>query len=82
MKESFKLLIKLLIEEIGININEQEKKNQIDPVIEREKEIKELEEILCRRNKNNPLLIGAPGVGKTAIVEGLATKIENKRATK
>ena len=69
---------KLLIEELGININERVKQNEIDPVIGREKEIHELEEILCRRTKNNPLLIGEPGVGKTAIVEGLATLIENK----
>ena len=68
---------KLLIEELGININEKVKNNEIDPVIGRNKEINKLEEILCRRTKNNPLLIGAPGVGKTAIVEGLATLIEN-----
>ena len=68
---------KLLIEELGIDINEKVKSNEIDPVIGREKEIRSLEEILCRRTKNNPLLIGDPGVGKTAIVEGLATLIEN-----
>ena len=67
---------KLLIEEIGININELVKQKKIDPVIGRDNEINKLEEILCRRTKNNPLLIGAPGVGKTAIVEGLATLIE------
>ncbi len=67
---------KLLIEELGINLNERAKNNEIDPVIGREKEIKKLEEILCRRTKNNPLLIGEPGVGKTAIVEGLANLIE------
>ena len=67
---------KLLIENLGININEKVKNNEIDPVIGREKEINKLEEILCRRTKNNPLLIGEPGVGKTAIVEGLATLIE------
>lgn len=68
---------KLLIEELGVNINEKVKRNEIDPVIGRDKEIHALEEILCRRTKNNPLLIGDPGVGKTAIVEGLATLIEN-----
>ncbi|MBR7042563.1 MAG: ATP-dependent Clp protease ATP-binding subunit, partial [Bacilli bacterium] len=68
---------KLLIENIGINLNEKVKNNEIDPVIGREKEINKLEEILCRRTKNNPLLIGDPGVGKTAIVEDLATLIEN-----
>ena len=69
---------KLLIEELGINLNDLVKNKQIDPVIERNKEITLVEQILCRRNKNNPLLIGAPGVGKTAIVEGLATLIEKK----
>ena len=68
---------KLLIEELGVNINELAKNNKLDPLIGREEEIRKLEEILCRRTKNNPLLIGAPGVGKTAIVEGLATMIEN-----
>ena len=72
---------KLLIEELGVNINEKVKNNEIDPVIGREKEINALEEILCRRTKNNPLLIGDPGVGKTAIVEGLATLIENNAVT-
>jgi len=69
---------KLLIEELGININEKVRNNEIDPVIGRENEIHSLEEILCRRTKNNPLLIGEPGVGKTAIVEGLAAMIENE----
>jgi ATP-dependent Clp protease ATP-binding subunit ClpC len=49
----------------------------IDPVIGREKEIERLAQILCRRTKNNPILLGDPGVGKTAIVEGLAKKIMN-----
>ena len=69
---------KLLLEEIGININEKVINNEIDPVIGREEEINQIEEILLRRTKNNPLLIGLPGVGKTAIIEGLATLIENK----
>ena len=69
---------KLLIEELGININDKVKKNEIDPVIGRENEINQILKILCRRTKNNPLLIGPPGVGKTAIIEGLATLIENK----
>ena len=70
---------KLLIEELGININEKVNNNEIDPLIGREEEIKKIQEILCRRTKNNPLLIGEPGVGKTAIVEGLATLIENNK---
>ncbi len=68
---------KLLIDELGINLNELAKKNLIDPIIGREEEIKKIEEILCRRTKNNPLLIGAPGVGKTAIIELLACLIES-----
>ena len=69
---------KLLIEEIGVNINEKVKNKEIDPVIGRIEEINKMEEILCRRTKNNPLLIGEPGVGKTAIVEQLALLIENE----
>ena len=68
---------RLLIEELGVNINNKVKNNEIDPVIGRDNEIKKIQEILCRRTKNNPLLIGAPGVGKTAIVEALASLIEN-----
>ena len=66
---------KLLIETLGIDITEQAKSNKLDPVIGREEEINMLQEILCRRTKNNPLLIGAPGVGKTALVEQLANLI-------
>ena len=68
---------KLLIEELGINLTEQAKKKKVDPVVGREKEINRLIEILCRRNKNNPILIGEAGVGKTAIVEELANRIAN-----
>lgn len=67
----------LLIEELGVNLSQKAKNNDLDPVIGRTNEIKKIEEILCRRTKNNPLLIGAPGVGKTAIIEGLALLIEN-----
>ena len=69
---------KLLLEEIGVDINDKVKKKEIDPVVGRDEEINSIEEILLRRTKNNPLLIGEPGVGKTAIVEGLATLIEYK----
>ena len=65
----------LLIEELGVNLTTKANSNEIDPVIGREKEIKKIEEILCRRTKNNPLLLGEPGVGKTAIIEGLALYI-------
>ena len=66
---------KLLIEELGINLNEKVMSNLTDPVIDREKEIDRILEILCRRTKNNPILIGNAGVGKTAIVEELAKRI-------
>jgi len=66
---------KLLIEEIGIDLNKEVKKNNIDPVFGREEETNRLIEILCRRTKNNPVLVGNAGVGKTAIVENLARKI-------
>lgn len=68
---------KLLIEELGINLVEKAKNKKLDPVIGREKEINRLIEILCRRTKNNPILIGEAGVGKTAIIEELASRIAN-----
>ncbi len=58
-----------------INLNELAKSGKIDPVIGREKELNRVMQVLCRRKKNNPLLVGEPGVGKTAIIEGLALKI-------
>ncbi|MBL1229026.1 AAA family ATPase [Enterococcus sp. BWB1-3] len=64
-----------LLGEYGINITEAARNGDIDPVIGRDKEIKRVIEILNRRTKNNPVLIGEPGVGKTAVVEGLAQKI-------
>lgn len=57
------------------NLNEQAKKGKLDPVIGRDDEIRRIIQVLSRRTKNNPLLIGEPGVGKTAIVEGLAGKV-------
>ncbi len=58
-----------------INLNELAKSGKIDPVIGREDELNRVMQVLCRRKKNNPLLVGEPGVGKTAIIEGLALKI-------
>lgn len=58
-----------------INLIEQAKSGKIDPVIGRDEEIRRAIQILARRSKNNPVLIGDPGVGKTAIVEGIATRI-------
>ena len=64
-----------LLEEFGINITDIARRGDIDPVIGRDEEIIRVIEILNRRTKNNPVLIGEPGVGKTAVVEGLAQKI-------
>lgn len=66
---------KLLIEEFSVNLNKKAISNEIDPVIGRDDEMNRLIEILCRRTKNNPLLLGEAGVGKTAIVEELARRI-------
>jgi len=60
-----------------INLNEKAKSGKIDPLIGRHKEVDRTIQILCRRQKNNPLFVGDPGVGKTAIAEGLARKIVN-----
>lgn len=64
-----------LLDHLGTNITDQARAGKIDPVIGRDQEIKRVIETLNRRNKNNPVLIGEPGVGKTAIAEGLALKI-------
>ncbi|MDD2180798.1 MAG: ATP-dependent Clp protease ATP-binding subunit [Bacilli bacterium] len=66
---------KLMLEEIGIDLTSKVYNNELDPVIGRDKEIKRVIEILCRRTKNNPILIGDAGVGKTAIIEGLSQLI-------
>ncbi|GGE37389.1 ATP-dependent Clp protease ATP-binding subunit ClpE [Pullulanibacillus camelliae] len=64
-----------LLDELGKNITEAARAGFVDPVIGRDKEVERVIETLNRRNKNNPVLIGEPGVGKTAIAEGLALKI-------
>ena len=63
------------LKDFGRDLNEMAKQGKIDPVIGRKTEINRVIQILCRRTKNNPVLIGAPGVGKTAIAEGLAQRI-------
>ncbi len=63
------------LEKYSKNLNEMAKKGKIDPVIGRDEEIRRVLQILARRTKNNPILLGEPGVGKTAIVEGLAQRI-------
>ena len=64
-----------VLEKYGRNIIEEAKKGKIDPVIGRDEEIRSITRVLSRKTKNNPVLIGEPGVGKTAIVEGLALRI-------
>ncbi|MHA3066435.1 ATP-dependent Clp protease ATP-binding subunit [Lacticaseibacillus saniviri] len=66
-----------LLDQFGVNLTDQAKRGEIDPVIGRDDEIARVIEILNRRTKNNPVLIGEAGVGKTAVVEGLALKIAN-----
>ena len=65
------------LEKFGRNLTDQAKQGKLDPVIGRDEEIRRLIQILSRRSKNNPVLIGEPGVGKTAIAEGLAQRIIN-----
>ncbi len=69
--------MKLTIKDLAIDLNEQAKRNELDKVIGRDKEIERIIEILARKNKNNPILIGEAGTGKTAIVEELARRIIN-----
>ena len=63
------------LDHLGVDLTERAKNGELDPVIGREKEIRRLMQVLCRRTKSNPVLIGDPGVGKTAVVEGLARLI-------
>ena len=67
------------LEAYCVNLNEKAKEGKVDPLIGRALEVERAIQILCRRTKNNPLLVGDPGVGKTAIAEGLARKIVNKQ---
>jgi ATP-dependent Clp protease ATP-binding subunit ClpB len=65
------------LNKFAINLNEQARKGKLDPVIGRDEEIRRVLQILSRRTKNNPILVGEPGVGKTAIAEGLAHRIND-----
>ena len=65
----------MVLDQFGRNLTQLARETKLDPVIGREKEIERVMQVLSRRTKNHPVLIGEPGVGKTAIVEGLATKI-------
>lgn len=64
-----------VLDKFSTDLTEAARKGELDPVVGREEEIKRVSEILCRRKKNNPILLGEPGVGKSAIVEGLAQRI-------
>ena len=68
-----------ILEHFGRDLTAMARQGKLDPIIGREQEIERLIQILCRRKKNNPALIGEPGVGKTAIIEGLALKIAQKK---
>lgn len=67
------------LDKVALNLNQRTREGGIDPVIGREKEIKRVIQILSRRTKNNPILVGEPGVGKTAVAEAIATEIVNKK---
>ncbi len=70
------------LDTFGVDITKAAKENRLDPIVGREKEIERLAQILSRRKKNNPVLIGDPGVGKSAIVEGLALRIIQHRVSR
>ena len=71
-----------VLNNFGVDLTKAAEEGKLDPVVGREDETERLAQILCRRKKNNPILIGEPGVGKTAIVEGLATRIINKNVSR
>jgi len=70
-----------ILKKYSTNLTEMAKRGELDPVIGRDEEIRRMEQILARRRKNNPVLIGEPGVGKTAVVEGLAQRIAGDDVT-
>ncbi len=71
-----------VLDNFGIDITKLAEENSLDPIVGREREIERLAQILSRRKKNNPILIGEPGVGKSAIAEGLAMRIVNKTVSR
>ena len=71
-----------ILDNFGIDMTRAAEEGKLDPVVGREKEIERVAQILSRRKKNNPILIGEPGVGKSAIVEGLATRIVEKKVSR
>ena len=71
-----------VLDNFGRDITKLAEEGRLDPIIGRENEIERVSQILSRRKKNNPILIGEPGVGKTAIVEGLALRIIQRRVSR
>jgi ATP-dependent Clp protease ATP-binding subunit ClpC len=71
-----------VLDNFGRDITRAAEENRLDPIVGREKELERIAQILSRRKKNNPILIGEPGVGKSAIVEGLALRIVNKKVSR
>lgn len=71
-----------VLDNFGRDLTRLAEENKLDPVVGREKEIERVSQILSRRKKNNPLLIGEPGVGRVAIAEGLALRIINKKVSR
>lgn len=67
------------LDKVAVNLNQRVRNGEIDPVIGRDEEVKRVIQILSRRTKNNPMLVGEPGVGKTAVAEAIATEIVNKK---
>jgi ATP-dependent Clp protease ATP-binding subunit ClpB len=75
MENPFDQQIQNPLEKYTVNLTERARAGKLDPVIGRDSEVRRMIQILSRRTKNNPVLLGDPGVGKTAIVEGLAQRI-------
>ncbi len=71
-----------VLDNFGVDLTKAAEENRLDPIVGREREIERLAQILSRRKKNNPILIGEPGVGKSAIVEGLALRIINRKVSR
>ena len=72
----------MVLDQFGRNLTQLAREGKLDPVIGREKEIERVMQVLSRRTKNNPVLIGEPGVGKTAVVEGLSQDIVQGRGAR
>lgn len=70
------------MDNFGRDLTKASEEGRLDPIVGREKELERIAQILSRRKKNNPVLIGEPGVGKSAIVEGLATKIVERKVSR